>query len=309
MKKHSLYLFFSGMLAAALSTGCMNREEPQESEAEAVVPVTVTHIEKGSLTSYLELTASSVFLIKSVMKSPAQAYIEEMKVLPGDPVKKGEVIVVLKTKEAVALQHDSLNPLGFSGLINVTSAINGVITATGHARGDYVSEGDPLATIVIPSSLVFILDVPFESARVIRVPSACDLLLPDGRTVKGMITTRLAFVNEASQTQRFYLVPPAGENLPENLIVQVRIPKSTVKDAVLLDKSCILSDELMQHFWVMKMAGDSIAVKVPVTPGLTSGDKVEILEPKLGDSDLILSSGNYGVGDTIRVAVQNKPGK
>jgi len=93
------------------------------------------------------------------------------------------------------------------------------------------------------------------------------------------------------------------------LIVKVRIVKRLIPKAVLLDKSCILADEVMQHFWVMKMISDSIAIKVPVTTGLTNGSNIQITSPVFSSADLFLSSGNYGLGDTVKVSVTKKPNK
>jgi hypothetical protein len=94
--------------------------------------------------------------------------------------------------------------------------------------------------------------------------------------------------------------------MPENLIAKIRIVKRVIPKATLLNKSCILTDEVMQNFWVMKMVNDSIAVKVPVITGLSSGNDIEIKSPAFSPSDLFLSSGNYGLGDTVTVIVSKK---
>ena len=94
--------------------------------------------------------------------------------------------------------------------------------------------------------------------------------------------------------------------MPENLIAKIRILKRIIPKAVLLNKSCILADEVMQHFWVMKLVSDSVAVKIPVTTGLSDGNDIEITSPVFSPSDLFLSSGNYGLGDTVKVTITKK---
>jgi len=94
--------------------------------------------------------------------------------------------------------------------------------------------------------------------------------------------------------------------MPENLIVKIRIIKRIIPKAVLLNKSCILADEVLQHFWVMKLVSDSVAVKIPVTTGLSDGNDIEIKAPVFSTSDLFLSSGNYGLGDTVKVTITKK---
>jgi uncharacterized NAD(P)/FAD-binding protein YdhS len=56
----------------------------------------------------------------------------------------------------------------------------------------------------------------------------------------------------------------------------------------------------------MKMADSITAVKVPVTRGLETSDKIEIISPRLTASDLILITGNYGLPDTAKVFIENK---
>ena len=70
-----------------------------------------------------------------------------------------------------------------------------------------------------------------------------------------------------------------------------------------LPKAAVLSDEVQNQFWIMKMINDSIAVKVPVKKGMETNDNVEIVSPPLSSTDKILLTGNYGLPDTAKVKV------
>jgi hypothetical protein len=111
-----------------------------------------------------------------------------------------------------------------------------------------------------------------------------------------------------SQTQRYIVRLAKPENLPENLSGKIRILKELVKDAVSLPKSAILADETMQSFWVMKIINDSMAVKVPVTPGISTEKDVQVTSPVFKPSDSFLISGNYGLGDTVFIKVLKSSG-
>jgi len=111
-----------------------------------------------------------------------------------------------------------------------------------------------------------------------------------------------------SQTQRFIVKLTEPERLPENLTCKIRIVKESVNSATSLPNSCILTDETMQQFWVMKLINDSVAVKVPVTTGISEAEYVQIISPVFNASDLFLSSGNYGLADTVYVKVNNSTG-
>jgi hypothetical protein len=129
----------------------------------------------------------------------------------------------------------------------------------------------------------------------------CGILLPDNRRIKGTITAKLATMNALAQTELFIVKPTDEMLLPEGLIATVSIPISVKKDAQTLPKSCILTDEVMRNFWVMKLINDSTAVKINVSVGLKNNETIEILEPVFAPTDRILSKGNYGLADTVLV--------
>ena len=58
----------------------------------------------------------------------------------------------------------------------------------------------------------------------------------------------------------------------------------------------------------MKLINDSVAVKVPVTTGISEAEYIQIISPEFNASDLFLSSGNYGLADTVNVKVINSAG-
>ena len=76
-------------------------------------------------------------------------------------------------------------------------------------------------------------------------------------------------------------------------------------NTVSLLKSAVLSDETQSQFWIMKMIDSVTAVKVMITKGMETNDKVEILSPRLLKTDKILLTGNYGLPDTAKVEVKN----
>jgi multidrug efflux pump subunit AcrA (membrane-fusion protein) len=300
--KINLVITFLG-LTQLIFPGCENREEPAEKEVFARIPATVTTIQRKTLTEYFELTAVSSFQGKSDIQSPTASYIEEIDITPGDYVHKDQLILLLKTKEAAALKNDSLNPLGFSGNIRIKSATEGIVTNIHHAKGDFVMEGEPLVTIAVPASFVFLTEVPFEFANKLLMNHSCEIFLSDGQKILGTIKSRLSSISGSSQTLKFIIKPRTDQNLPENLVAKIRVVSRMVPDAVVLPKSCILSDEVMKEFWVMKLVNDSTAIKTPVKTGITEGDLVEITDPLFSTADRIMLTGNYGLGDTVKVVV------
>ena len=293
----AMVLFFSG---------CNSAVEEKEKEVDVKVPVTVTSIKTGSMTNYLDLSGTSAFLNKSVIQSPTSAYIEDLAITPGDFVKKGQLLLSLKTKEASALQYDSLNPLHFTGMISIKAAIDGIITTLNHSKGDFVMEGEPLITIAVPESFIFILELPYEMNSSLPINSHCLIRLSDGKEIPATVKSRLPSISGNSQTQKYIIRPDVAINLPENLMAKIRIIKRVIPNAAMLPKTAILTDEVMKDFWVMKMINDSIAVRIQVKTGLSEDEYIEITSPVFSANDRFLVSGNYGLGDTAKVFVMKQ---
>jgi hypothetical protein len=295
--------FIAGLTGLIVVTGCRQIANRSEQVSYPGIPVTVSPVHTGPMVNYIELSATSAFLFKAAIKAPVTGYIDHMRVNQGERVEKNQSLFTLRTKEADAILNDSLNTLKFNGIVNVKAATAGLIISIEHPQGDYVAEGEQLCQVAIPESFAFILDVPFELSGFVKLNTSCEIVLPDSQRLKGIVKSRFPFMSVSSQTERYIVRLAESKNLPENLTGKVRIVRESVKSGTSLPKSCILTDETMQQFWAMKLFNDSMAVRVPVTIGITDGDYVQITQPVFNTSDLFLATGNYGLGDTVYVKV------
>jgi multidrug efflux pump subunit AcrA (membrane-fusion protein) len=307
MKKRStgtILVFFTA-LGATCFISC-NNQAGEAAQPEPKTPVTLGTASIESISEVAELRATSLFQKKVAVKSTLAGYVEGMNANIGDEVAEGQVLFVIKTKEASALESLHMNDtaLNFSGLIKIKAQKSGIITTLDHQKGDYVQEGEQLGIISERSSLVFILEVPFELHSYLKTGSSCDIVLPDNEVIGGKITGSLPSVDAASQTQSFMVTPTGGMKLPENLAAKVRIVKQEKEKAVVLPKPAVLADETQTEFWVMKLINDSTAIKIPIKKGIETAEKVEITSPAFGSSDRIIISGNYGLADTAAITIQ-----
>lgn len=126
--------------------------------------------------------------------------------------------------------------------------------------------------------------------------------MPDGKLMTGAITSVMPVVDSASQTQSV-VIKVNEKNLPVNLIAKVKVQKTERSNAISLLKQSVLSDETQTNFWVMKLLDSTTAVKVPVTKGIETGDRIEIVSPKFSVSDKFLLTGNYGLADTAKISI------
>jgi len=307
-KKLSTFNFqLSTLFFCFLLSSCHSKPADTEEEEQATVtPVTVTKCTVGDMQEIVELNATSAFLLKDQIKATTNGYIKSVPVLLGQQVTKGQILFVLKGKEAENL-GSTINKVDttthFTGEIKITANNNGFVTAINHQTGDYVMEGDALAEISEAGSLVFLMQLPYELSSYLTKNKTLNLELPDGKIITGTLSLSMPIVDPVSQTQSIVIRVNNNVPIPENLIAKVKIVKSVKKNTVSLPKAAILSDETQENFWIMKMIDKEQAVKVPITKGIESNGQVEILSPALSPADIILETGNYGLPDTAKVVI------
>lgn len=290
--------------------GCKsNDSNADEAVTETRTPVTVTSVSYDPLSEYIELNATATFLQKSFIKSNLNGYVKLVNTKLGNYVNRGQLLFVLKTKEAEAIGNsvNRLNPdFKFSGVNRITANAHGFIAELNHQTGDYVQDGEQLAVISDSKSFAFVMNVPYENKPYVSLGKMVEVILPDKERLQGTIFSAMPTIDSISQTQSYSVKVNSSKDIPQNLVAKVRIVKVAKTAAATLPKSSILSDETMSAFWVMKLINDTTAVKISIKKGLEMGDKVEVTSPEFSPKDKILLSGNYGLPDTALVIVQNK---
>lgn len=298
-------LFLVGLL---LFIACKHKEAAAEEESpeEVQTPVTITTIETAPLNEYVELNATSSFLQSNVIKASATGYLKSVNVHLGQMISAGQQAFVLQTKEAKALGNtiNNLDPsFHFSGLISIKAAASGYIQELNHQVGDYVQDGEQLAVLSDSKSFGFVLNLPYEYRKYVNIGKTLEVELPDGRHLNGTVSSVLPNVDSVSQTQGVLIKVPSSVAIPQNLIAKVRIIKTEKANAVSLPKGAVLTDESQSTFWVMKLIDSVTAVKVPITKGLETPERIEIIAPNFEKGDNILLTGNYGLSDTAKVKI------
>jgi biotin carboxyl carrier protein len=293
----------SGIIS--LTSSCRHSTETSEETTEVKTPVTITHLTFKSVASTVELPAVSAFMNKSIIRASITGSIEKILISTGDFINSGQKLFTIKTREASAIGKIPVSDtnLSFNGLINIMSNEEGVINSVSYQKGDFVQEGDELAVVSQQSSLVFILDVPFELDKYVAKNIKCAIILPDSIKITGTITGKLAEMDMQSQTIRYLIKPVSAGRLPANLIGTVSLVRSSSSDAVVLPKRAVLGNETQTEFWVMKLIDDSTAIKINVIKGFESNSEVEITDPVFTSEDRIILTGNYGLPDTARISI------
>ena len=300
-------LFSFALLIIFLSACTSKKNDVVETDVSAGTPVTVTSISKDLLTETIELNATSSFLLKTMVKSVANGYLQNVKIKQGDFVTKGQVLMSVITKEAQII-GTNINKLDtsfhFKGEINIVAPGSGYISQLNFQSGDYVQDGEQIASISDEKSFAFILDLPYELTPLLKSNKNVKLMLPDSSFLNGTIERPMPTVDATSQTQSYLISVSSNKMIPENLVAKVFLIKSSKQNAISILKSAVLTDETQSSFWVMKLMNDTTAVKILIQKGIETADKVEIISPQLTDADKILVTGNYGLADTALVIIK-----
>ena len=211
----------------------------------------------------------------------------------------------MQTKEAKALGN-TINQLDksfrFSGVTSVISPSSGYVQMLNHQIGDYVQDGEILATIADDNSFGFVMNVPYEYNQLVQLGKILSVQLPDGRNLLGKVSKIMPTVSPTSQTEQV-LVKVSDKNIPENLIANIVLVKSNAT-GLCVPKSAILTDDAQSEFWVMKVINNNTAVKTPITKGLENNQWVEIKSGNITLKDRIITNGNFGLADTAKVKIQ-----
>ncbi len=299
-------IFPLAFLFASVLSGCTSSSENKaEAVTEVKTPVTVTTVERNSISENIMLSATSSYLKKNQVKANVTGYIEKSSARVGEYVQAGKPLFYIRTKEAEALSkfHSKDTSFRINGLIEIKAPESGIVTEVNKYVNDYTTDGDALATIAQQNSFVFLMNVPFEFKKYAVVGTACLVVLPDSTKLSGTILSQLSTMDAVSQTQLYQVRVLSNQKLPENLVANVILVKNTKHNTQVVDKACVLSDEIMENFWVMKLINDSTAVKVPVKKGISTDSKIEITSPVFDPADRIIYSGQYGLPDTAFVLI------
>lgn len=300
--KHVVLISPAALLLFCCTSG--QPETPRHSD-EPVTEVSTVCPVRGSIRHDIELLATTEYLRHWVVTAPFSAYVTAASVQKGQSVRASQSLFRLETKERQALSGD-LMPGGYTGQMSVKAPQGGVITDVTAQPGCYVQEGEVLASMADPASLVFRIDVPYEHISRTRRGATCRITLPDGTSLNGRIGSALSTMTVSSQSVQV-LARAEAPFLPEGMTVRVTLNDDNggVR-RWLLPRGAVQSDSRMTHFWVMKVGWNGRAERVDVTIGNSNGAMTEILSPALRPDESFITAGSYGLENDALIHVRQR---
>ncbi|MCY7363468.1 MAG: HlyD family efflux transporter periplasmic adaptor subunit, partial [Ignavibacteria bacterium] len=280
-------------------TSCKKSNEEPVASIVVKSNVTLTKPEFNSISEYMHFNAVTEFLRRDNIRATSTGYMSSVFFNPGNSIQRGTVFCEIATKEQKALKTLSETDSTlqkFQKPLPVESNALGIISTINVLTGDYVNEGDVLATVIEPGSLVLNLNVPYEFNKYIKSGTSCEIILPDERVINANISNSLLTVDPKTMSQVF-LIKMGGYSLPENLNVTVRISVNKKTNVLSLPLEAVQTDEEQKEFWVMKLVDDSLAVKFPVITGTQNDSLIEIISDDISSDDRIILQGAYELPD------------
>lgn len=305
--KSATNLLFIALIFIVFVSCKGKKAEATANTVDPKVSVKTTTVKYGSIEDLINLNGKTVFLKKNAVISSIPGYLKKVYVQYGDMVHKNDLLFEIQTKENKALENSGLDPelaSSRNGIIRVLAPSDGIISDLNiNSSGMFVTEGGQLCTIVENKEMEVQVNVPYQYNQWIKINKSCKIVLPDSTFLDGNIVKIMPVINETSQTQNVLIKVQTNRQVPENLNVIVPFVRLSHSKAMLIPKEALLTNEIQQEFWVMKILYDSIATKVPVTKGFENNRMVEIISPDISISDPVIIEGAYGLPDSTIVKV------
>jgi hypothetical protein len=268
------------------------------------VSVKTTPLIQGDIENNVSFNGKTIYLKKNPVVSPIAGYIIRTNVKFGDEVQKNDILFEIQTKENKALENSGASDNSI-GIMKVLASSGGYIDELNISEtGGYISEGYLLCNIVNHKDLMVQVNVPFEYNTLLKIGRKCKILLSDETMIGGVIFRILPIIDEANQTQTILIKPDTSRPLPGNLNLTIQFIYEKHTGSFLVPREAIMTDETQSEFWVMKIAGNNLAVKIPILKGLENDSVVEVLSSYLNINDLIISEGAYGLPDSTVVRIE-----
>jgi hypothetical protein len=302
MKRILILLLTAGIIQMVSS--CRPKAREAAADQIPIVSVKTSQITQGDIEDILSLNGKTVCLRKNTIVSPISGYVMKINISYGATVQKNDVLFEVQTRESKALENTGSGENNV-GIIKVTAPAAGTVSELNiNQAGGYVVEGGPMCSIVESADFVIRMNVPFQYNAIVKKGMKCNIILPDNTVMGGYVYRILPVINDQTQTQDVLVRPASGRQLPENLNLIVQFVNEKHTGVLKVAREAIMANETQSEFWVMKVINNNMAVKIPVTKGITSGSVVEISSPLLKLNDLLISEGAYGLTDSTAIKIE-----
>lgn len=328
------------VIAAAtciLLVSCRNKQSDDEDEgkppANVVVTVKTAPIVEHEAILTVQAYGKTDALRKEKIYAPIAGRIVTLKVFEGTPVRKGDVLAMIQSKESqssilgaetmlrsattAAQKSEAEQALQLSrstqNTISIVAKFNGYVSSRIVSEGELVAESGELLTVIDPSTIDFLAEVPLRELPSIRVgqralvdfqylprkefPASVSAISPQSDAQSQTVKVRLEFLPLTNNLQAL---------LRTEMMGTARVVVGARSRALFVPKSALLRNDEENTYSVVIVTPDSMAKNISVSVGTVTDTTVEIQSPLLHAGIPVITVGNYSLNDSTRVTTSHE---
>ena len=334
-KRYFLQLLMFLLVIAAWVGGCNSKrpddDEGQGSAAPALVSVKTAPVRKGDIDLVRSATGRTEALKAVKIFAPIAGTVSSLNVLEGMPVKQGDLLATIQTRESHAAiagaeklvqaartpdeRDEAVRALRLAeesqNKVNVYAPFSGIVAARDVTEGEIVAENTEMLTYLDPSTIVFVADVPLRDVPSLKVGQRCFVLFPGfpGKQFGALIDAINAQSDVQTKTVRSRLrfVGLNNDGLKTDMLGMAHIITGTRKGVLIVPKAALLRNDETETYSVVIVTSDSLARNVAVKVGAATDSTVEVKADALKEGMWVVVEGNYALADSTKVsAAENR---
>jgi multidrug efflux pump subunit AcrA (membrane-fusion protein) len=318
------------LLLLVLLPGCKTSNDRGESDDSASgnprVPVRVATVRKGTMEDAVVVPGLYDLLKKERVVAPVAGRVIAVEVREGQQVKVHDVIARLHTREADAAltgaremlrvaatdqeKHDAEHAVELASAaakeIILRAGTDGIIASRTAMEGELIGEQGEIVTIIDPSSIVFIADVPSREIAKIRQGMIAEITPLQGsqRPLKAHVDAFYPSTDATSQTTKVRLRLDDGAiTARTGEAGTARILLASRRDVLLVPESALIHDDETDTWSVVIVESDSLSRHVPVEAGGERDSLREVRSPLLHAGATVVTEGNFTLPDSAHVII------
>jgi multidrug efflux pump subunit AcrA (membrane-fusion protein) len=237
-------------------------------------------------------------------KHAAEAHLAELSELPAAR-KAAELQAKVRAAEAdLTAAQMQLE------LCKIRSPIAGRLGQVSIFLGQSLAIGTPVATVTDLRQIGFEAAVPAKRIQLIQVGQPATIVWGDDaapQTLPGKVTFVGQEIEPGSGSFRVIVVAEnPEERLRSGLHVHARIVVRHLENVLVVPRAAVIEETDDPYLFVAEQKGDKlVARRVPVKPGVRSGDLVQVEGEGIAAGATIVTAGNYFLPDGAEVRTDN----
>jgi multidrug efflux pump subunit AcrA (membrane-fusion protein) len=287
MKKYTLYAFIMILIFA----GCKNVDKK---EIKSKVEVKTAEVTMQTLKDKVQAIGETKSKKEILLSSQFNGRVVLLNVLPGDKVKKGDLIARIRRKEAEAI---SSQIEGEFSDISIISPISGSVIEKYVSEGDVVTQGQPIVKIVARKPLYLLIDVPEEYFGKIKAGNKVKFV-SGSKAYTGRVTAKSTAIDPLTGTFKVR-ANITGKGLLPGVFGKVLI-MTEQKNCTAVPRKAVLTKDGEKVVFVVE---ENRARMKKVETGIETDKYIEI-KKGLKVGDIVATIGNYELEDGMEVKVK-----